>query len=135
LQHSNKLKGDALTQEKIKQNPKVEILLNAETLEILGEKFVSGLKYKDLISGEIKELKVSGIFVEIGASPNSEMVRGLVEVTEYGHIIVNPLNQKTSCEGIWAAGDVTNFPYKQNNIAVGDAIVAVLNIYEELNKN
>jgi len=135
LQHSNKLKGDTLTQEKIKQNPKVEILLNAETLEILGEKFVSGLKYKDLVSGEIKELKVSGIFVEIGANPNSEMVRGLVEVTEYGHIIVNPLNQKTSCEGIWAAGDVTNFPYKQNNIAVGDAIVAVLNIYEELNKN
>jgi alkyl hydroperoxide reductase subunit F len=135
LEYKNKLKGDALTQEKINKNPKVNIILNAQVLEILGEQFVGGLKYKDLVSGEIKELKVSGIFVEIGAEPNSEMVRGLVETNSVGEIIINPLNQKTSCEGIWAAGDVTNFPYKQNNIAVGDAIVAVLNIYEELNKN
>ncbi len=135
LEYKDNLKGDLSTQEKIRKSEKVEIITSAETLEILGDNFAKGLKYKDLKSGEIKELKVDGIFVEIGAVPNSEIVKNLVETNQLGEIIVDPLTQKTSCEGIWAAGDVTNFPYKQNNIAVRDGIVAVLNIYDTLNKN
>lgn len=132
LEFKDYISGDPLTLEKIKNQPKVQIITSAQTLEILGENFVTGLKYKDLISEEIKELKVEGVFVEIGSVPNSEIVKDLVELNNFGEIIINPLNQKTSCEGIWAAGDVTNFPYKQNNIAVGDAIVAVLNIWDTI---
>lgn len=135
LEYKDSLKGDIITQEKIKQSDKVQIITSAQTLEILGDNFVRGLKYKDLKSEEIRELKVDGIFVEIGAIPNSEIVKNLVETNQFGEIIVDPLTQKTSYPGIWAAGDVTNFPYKQNNIAVRDGIVAVLNIYDELNKN
>lgn len=133
LEFKDYISGDPVTLEKIKNQPKVQIITSAQTLEILGENFVTGLKYKDLKSGEIKELKVEGVFVEIGSVPNSEIVKNLVKLNNFGEIIVNPLNQKTSCEGIWAAGDVTNFPYKQNNIAVGDAIAAILNITEVLN--
>jgi alkyl hydroperoxide reductase subunit AhpF len=134
LEFSDKLKGDEETQEKIKSNSKVEIITSAQTLEILGDNLVQSLKYKDLKTNEIKELKVNGVFVEIGSIPNSEIVKDLVQLNKFGEIIVDLNTQKTSYPGIWAAGDVTNRLYKQNNIAVGDAVVALLNINDELNK-
>lgn len=135
LEFSDKLKGDEQTQEKIKLNSKVKIMTEVETLEILGDKFVTGLKYKDRKTGAINELNIDGVFVEIGSVPNSDIVQGLVELNQIGEIVVDFQTQKTSCFGIWAAGDVTNRFYKQNNIAVGDGIVALLNINDELNKD
>ncbi len=135
LEYSDKLKGDIITQQKIKENSKVNIITSVEALEILGDQFVSGLKYKDLKTNEIEELKVDGVFVEIGSAPNSEIVKNLVNTTQYKEIIIDPFTQKTSYKGIWAAGDVTNFPYRQNNIAVSQGIVALLNIYDEINKS
>jgi len=134
LEYGEKLKGDAITQEKIKNNPKVQIITLAQTIEITGESFVRGLKYKDRQTNEIKELKVDGVFVEIGLAPNSFLVKDLVNLNNFGEIIVDPKTQQTSLFGIWAAGDVTDFPYKQNNIAVGHAISAILNINDYLNK-
>jgi alkyl hydroperoxide reductase subunit F len=132
---SDSLKGDPVTQEKVKANPKVEIIYNAEAQEILGDKFVDTFKYKDKISGEVKELKVDGVFVEIGSMPNSEMVKGLVNINERGEIIVNHQTQETSNPGIWAVGDVSDVLYKQNNISAGDGTKAVLNIYDHLRKH
>ena len=134
LEYGEKLKGDAITQEKIKSNPKVQIITLAQTIEITGESFVRGLKYKDRQTNEIKELKVDGVFVEIGLAPNSFLVKDLVNLNNFGEIIVDPKTQQTSLFGIWAAGDVTDFPYKQNNIAIGHAISAILNINDYLNK-
>jgi len=134
LEYGEKLKGDAITQEKIKSNPKVQIITLAQTIEITGESFVRGLKYKDRQTNEIKELKVGGVFVEIGSTPNSFLVKDLVNLNNFGEIIVDPKTQQTSLFGIWAAGDVTDFPYKQNNIAIGHAISAILNINDYLNK-
>lgn len=142
LEYADKLKGDPLTQEKIKANPKVEIILNAETKEILGAPpaggFVTALKFNliDVRRQYIeKELKVDGVFVEIGAVPNNDFVKDLVQLNQFGEIIVDHKTQKTSREGIWAAGDVADVLYKQNNISAGDAVKAVLNIYEFLNKS
>ncbi len=135
LEINDKLKGDALTQEKIKKEEKVEIILKAQVKEILGENgFVKSLKYLDLEKNELKELTVEGVFVEIGSWPNSELVKDFVKLNEFKEIVVDPKTQATSFKGIWAAGDVTDVLYKQNNIAVGDAIKAVLNIYDYLNK-
>jgi alkyl hydroperoxide reductase subunit F len=133
LEFAGALKGDALTQEKIKANPKVEIILNAKTLEITGEGMVKGLKYEDQSDKEIKTLEVGGVFVEIGAMPNTEFLGSLVELDKFNEIVIKDRTQETSLEGIWAAGDATNILYKQNNIASGDAIKAVLNIYDYLN--
>jgi len=132
---SDALKGDPVTQEKVKANPKVEIIYNAEAQEVLGDKFVTAIKYKDKISGELKELKVEGVFVEIGSMPNSEIVKGLVSINERGEIIVNHQTQETSNPGIWAVGDVSDVLYKQNNISAGDGTKAVLNIYDHLRKH
>ena len=134
LEFGDSLKGDAITQEKVKASGKVEIVLKSKVEEILGEAIVKGLKYEDLRNGEKKELSVQGVFVEIGSVPNSEMVKDLVNLNERGEIIIDHKTQMSSCLGIWAAGDVSDVLYKQNNISAGDAVKAVMNIQEWLNK-
>ena len=134
LERGEQLKGDQVTQEKIKGNEKVQIITMAETTEILGNGFVTGLKYKNPASGEAKELAVGGVFVEIGAIPNSDFVKGLVELNPFGEVVVDHKTQQSSCKGIWAVGDVSDVRYKQNNISAGDAVKAILNIDEVLHK-
>ncbi len=126
------LRADPVSQERIKADPKVEFIWNAEVQEILGNEFVNALKYKDKITGEVKELKVAGVFVEIGSDPNTSFLKELVKIDKTGHIIVDHRTQQTSEQGIWAAGDATDVLYKQNNISAGDAVKAVLNIYDKL---
>lgn len=136
LEQGDTLKGDAVTQEAIKTNPKLKgIIFHAQTLEILGDKFMTGLKYKDGKTSQEKVLAVDGVFVEIGSLPNSEMVKGLVDLDKYGQVIIDSKHATTSHPGIFAAGDVTDDPYKQNNISVGDAVKAALAAYNYLLAN
>ncbi len=123
------LKGDPVTQEKLKADPKVEIMMGVETKEILGEKFVTGLRYLAKKDNQVKDLKLDGVFVEIGSIPNSDFVKGLAELNKFGEIVVDHKTQRTSDPRIWAVGDVSDVLYKQNNISAGDAVKAVLNIY------
>lgn len=133
LEYGKTLKGDPITQERVKNGTKpVEIIFNAQTEAVLGRKFVSGLRYKDRISGETKEFALDGVFVEIGAVPNSEMVKDLVELNKHDEVVIDSKTGKTSREGIWAAGDVTDDPFKQNNISAGDAVKAALSCYQYL---
>jgi alkyl hydroperoxide reductase subunit F len=111
---------------------KVTVVLNAETSAIIGDQWVTGVRYREKSSGEERELSVEGAFVEIGLDPNSGLVKGLVDINERGEITVDPRTGSTSHSGIWAAGDVTDGAYRQNNISAGDAVKAVLHIYETL---
>ncbi|MGB8815722.1 MAG: FAD-dependent oxidoreductase [Minisyncoccia bacterium] len=114
-------------------NPKIKGITNVDLLEIKGDKFVTGIVYKDKETAEIKELPAQGIFVEIGANPSIDFVKnGIVKLDEKEQIIVDSKTQKTSTEGVWSAGDCTDGLYKQNNIAVGDAIKAVEDIFRFL---
>lgn len=135
MERSEALKGDPVTQEKIKADPKVEIMTQVQVSEIVGDATVTGVKYKDLKTGGEKTLAVGGVFVEIGAVPNSEFVKGLVELNKFGEVVVDHKTQRTSHPRIWAVGDVSDVLYKQNNISAGDAVKAVLNIYEVLQKS
>lgn len=132
LHRSDSFKADAVTVEKVSQNPKMEIITNAETIEILGEKFVNGLVYKEKLTGKEKTLNVSGIFVEIGQIPNTGFVKNILPLDEVGRIKIDPWTNKTDVPGIWAAGDCTNILYHQNNIASGDAVKALEDIYLHL---
>lgn len=129
LHHSETFKADEITIERILKNPKMKAMKNVEITEIKGEKFVEGLIYKDKTTGAETELKVSGIFVEIGQIPNTAFVKDIVPLDEIGRIKINSLNQKTEIPGIWAAGDCSNILYHQNNIAAGDAVRALEDIY------
>ena len=106
---------------------------NVEILEILGDKFVEGLIYKDTKTNEEKKLDVAGIFVEIGQIPNTDFVKGFLPLDEIGRVKIDAWTQKTEVPGIWAAGDCTNVLYHQNNIAAGDAVRALEDIYLYLN--
>jgi len=132
IHRGDSFKADEITVKKVLSHPNMKSVLNSETLEIKGDKFVEGIIYKNKITGGTQELKVSGIFVEIGQIPNTGFVKGIVELDEYNRIKIDPWSQKTSVPGIWAAGDVSDVLYKQNNVSAGDAIKAVLNIYDFL---
>lgn len=132
IERNGALRGDTITQQKIRENPKVSVILNAEIQEIIGGQFVTGLRYRDAAGGAARELSVDGVFVEIGAVPNSEIVKGLVELNARGEIVVNHRTGETSKAGVFAAGDVTDGLYKQNNISAGDAVKAALSAYAYL---
>ena len=133
LLHKNaEFKADPVTVAKLHANSKFKTIPNVEIVEVKGEKFVSAIVYKDKMTNEVRELSTGGIFVEIGAIPATSFVSGLVDLTSIGSVKVNPLTQQTSVSGIWAAGDCTDALYHQNNIAAGDAVKALEDIYVHL---
>jgi NADH-dependent peroxiredoxin subunit F len=129
INRSDIFRADEITVEKVSKNSKFKIIKNVEILEVKGDKFVEGLVIKNKNTKEEKELKVTGIFVEIGQIPNTNFVKDLVPLDKIGKIKIDPWTGKTEIPGIWAAGDCTNILYHQNNIAAGDAVKALEDIY------
>lgn len=133
LQRRDHLKADPVSVERVKSEDQIEIIYNADTTEILGEDMVEGLIYEDE-NGEEQKLEVGGVFVEIGSVPNSDPVKDLVELDDYGQVKIDSKHASTSEPGVFAAGDITDDPYKQNNISAGDAVKAALAAYNYLQK-
>ena len=129
INRSETFRADEITVEKVLSNPKMKAIKNADILEVKGEKFVTGLIYQDRATKETKELSVTGIFVEIGQIPNTDLVKGLVDLDDVNRVKIDPWTNRTSVDGIWAAGDCTNILYHQNNIAAGDGVKALEDIY------
>lgn len=133
------LKADPVTVQKARAHPNMRIISHAEPTHVLGTQFVSGLAYTDKDSGEVHELPVTGIFVEAGVIPNTQFAESLVELDPVKRVKVNPINQRAYLTntpdaddvggGIWAAGDCTDELYHQNNIAAGDGVKALEDIY------
>ncbi len=123
-------RADEITVEKLKRNPKFTLIENAVPTKIEGSVFVESLTYSHN-GAEIKK-DVAGVFVEIGQIPATSFVKGFVELNEVGNVVINPRTQETSVKGIWAAGDCTDVLYHQNNIAAGDAVRALEDIYLHL---
>ena len=129
LEFNEKFLADEVTVEKLTKNENFKAIPNVEIVEVTGEAFVSGITYKSRENGEETKLPTGGVFVEIGMIPNTDMVKDLVELTERNQIKVDPYTQRTSIEGVWAAGDATDGRYHQNNIASGDAVKAIEDMY------
>ena len=125
-------KGDQILIDNLSKKKNVEIIYNAMTTEIVGDGFVSGLKYKDQ-SGNEKELQVEGIFIHIGMIPNSGIALEGIEKTKAGEIVVSK-NCETNVPGLFAAGDVTDIPFKQIVIAAGQGTCALLQAVNYLNR-
>lgn len=132
LNMSDAPRADAQTVAEVEKIGRVRVLNRVQPTEVLGDGVVRGLRYKNLVSGEENILEVSGVFVEIGSVPNSECVKDLVSLNEHQEIVVDHRTLATSCPGVFAAGDVTDELYKQNNTAVGDAVSATLSAYNYL---
>lgn len=125
-------RADAITIEKLKAHPKFTLITNAVPKEIRGTAFVESITYTKTDTNEDIILPVSGVFVEIGPIPATDFAKDLVERTEIGTIKIDPRTQETSVKGLWAAGDCTDVLYHQNNIAAGDAVRALEDIYLHL---
>jgi thioredoxin reductase len=120
IEFDSRLRADAVLQRKLASLPNVTTLVNAQTTEITGDsQRVDGLLYRDHTSGEQQRIDLEGVFVQIGLVPNTEWLKGTVELSRHGEIIVDARGQ-TSVPGVFAAGDATTVPFKQIIIAAGD---------------
>ena len=137
LQRGPNFRADKKTIDKLESFPNFTKMLNVDIKEVRGDKFANELIFIQKHSnGEMVEhsLKTGGIFVEIGSKASVDFI-DFIEKDDYGKVKINPKNQKTSEERIWAAGDCTDVLYNQNNIAVGDAVRATEDIYFSLKLN
>jgi len=133
IHRREEFRADEVTVEKVKKLPNVEFVLNSVIIEFLGDKKLEKIKVQNLKSGEIKEIEVQMVFLEIGHETKVDFVKDLVKLNEYGEIITNKLGE-TSCPGIFAAGDVTDSPYKQLVIAASEGAIAALSAYNYIAK-
>lgn len=129
LSRSDFSKADAATVDAVLANPAMKALQNTVPIEVKGNGFVSALVVENTQTKERAELPVAGVFVEIGMVPSTDLVRGLVMLDSFGRVVVDAKNQRTNIDGVWAAGDCTDELYHQNNIAAGDAVKALEDIY------
>jgi len=132
LESADQLKADDILQKKLRSLSNVDIIVQARTTEVLGNgQKVVGLKYEDRATAVIKTLEIEGIFVQIGLLPNTDFLKGTIELNRFGEVVVDAKGQ-TSIPGIFAAGDVTTVPFKQIIIATGDGAKAALGAFEHL---
>ena len=128
LNRSSKFRADETTVQTMSRIKNLHLILNAQIIEIKGDNFIKSVVYENKETQQKTELPAEGVFVEVGSSPTTQFV-DFVDKNDHGAIIVDPLTQRASVEGIWAAGDCTHGLYHQNNIAVGDGIKALENLY------
>lgn len=135
LEFDSKLRADAVLVNKANSMGNIDIITMAQTTEVLGNgQKVVGLTYKDRNTDAIQQIDLDGIFVQIGLVPNTEWLRGTVELTNRGEIIIDS-HGATSMKGVYAAGDATNTPFKQIIIAMGSGATASLGAFDYLIRN
>ncbi|MCR3956456.1 MAG: FAD-dependent oxidoreductase [Gudongella sp.] len=130
--HRSRFRADQILIDQLSKLDNVEVKLQTQILEVQGEKFMTGIKVKDKETGEEFVVEGAGLFVEIGYLPNSEIFSDLLELNERNEIVVDRYG-KTSVEGIYAAGDVTDTPYKQIIMSAGDGAKCALAVNDYLN--
>ncbi|HLS43279.1 MAG TPA: FAD-dependent oxidoreductase, partial [Paenalcaligenes sp.] len=132
IEFGEQLRADEVLQRKLHSLPNVKVITEAQTTEVLGDgSKVTGLRYTDRQSGDSHDINLDGIFVQIGLVPNTEWLKGSIDLSQYGEIEINDRAQ-TSVPGVFAAGDATTVPYKQIVIAAGQGATAALSAFDHL---
>ncbi len=131
IEYDTALRADAVLVRKLQSLPNVTIITNAQTTEITGDQKVNALVYKDRATSELHTVALEGVFIQIGLVPNTDWLKGVVELSKHGEIIVDAKGQ-TSVPGVFAAGDATTVPFKQIIIAAGDGAKAALGAFDHL---
>jgi alkyl hydroperoxide reductase subunit F len=132
LEFGSQLRADAVLQRKLHSLPNVTVLTDAQTTEVTGDTSkVNGLNYTDRKTGQSHRVELEGIFVQIGLLPNTEWLKGAIELSPRGEIVIDDRGA-TSLPGVFAAGDATTVPYKQIVIAMGAGSTAALSAFDHL---
>jgi alkyl hydroperoxide reductase subunit F len=131
LEYSDTLKADGVLIDKLKNLPNAKIITQAKSTQVIGDgKKVVALEYLDRKTEKTERIETDGVFVQIGLLPNTQFIKGLIELTQFGEIVVDPKG-RTSVPGIYAAGDVTTIPFKQIVMAMGDGAKVALTAFED----
>ncbi len=125
--------GDEVSRRKVGEAENVEMLLRTEVREIKGDRFVSSVSVEGMEGGGLRDISVSGVFIEIGSVPSTGFIEGKLELNERGEIVIDS-NNRTSMPGVFAAGDVTDVAEKQIIIAAGEGAKAALSAYAWLER-
>jgi len=131
IEYDKVLRADAVLVKKLHSLPNVTVTTNAQTTEITGDQKVNALVYKDRATEQLHTVALEGVFIQIGLVPNTDWLKGVVELSKHGEIIVDAKGQ-TSVPGVFAAGDATTVPFKQIIIAAGDGAKAALGAFDHL---
>ena len=132
LQRDGQLRADEVLQRKLRSLKNVDVITSGQTTEVLGDgKKVNGLVVKDRNSGESRTIELEGVFVQIGLLPNTEWLKGTVELSPRGEIVIDDRGA-TNVPGVFAAGDATTVPYKQIVVAMGAGSTAALGAFDHL---
>jgi NADH-dependent peroxiredoxin subunit F len=132
LEALDELTADQVLVDEITNIKNIEVITSASVQKFEGDDVLEGVKYTDLKQKKEKVLKVEGCFIEIGTKPNTEFLRGFVELSELDEVVVNPKTFETSVEGVFAAGDVVDFPDRQIVIAAGQGSIAAISAFRYL---
>ncbi len=130
----DKFRADKIVSDRALANPKIEPVWNCVVEEIFGDEMVQGIRVKNVLSGEVKEIPVAGVFIFIGTKPNTEEIKGLVELDEMGYVITDE-EMRTSLPGLFAAGDVRKKSLRQVITAAADGAIAAMSAYHYLEKS
>jgi thioredoxin reductase (NADPH) len=120
------LRASKIMVERAQANPKIEFIWNTEVIDVLGEENVNGLKLRNTVSGEVTEQAFDGLFVAIGHSPRSELVKGQINIDNEGYVKVEGRTTKTNLKGVFACGDLVDNSYRQAITAAGSGCQAAL---------
>jgi thioredoxin-disulfide reductase len=134
LEYADEAIAEEVLQEKVKTIDNIEIMTSVSLKEIKGEKEVTSISYEERKTGEVKELEVGGVFIQVGYNPASGMVKDLVDLNEKGEIVVDLLTNESNVEGLFAAGDVSSSKFKQLIISAGAGATAALAVFNKINK-
>ena len=132
IEFATELRADAVLQRKLNSLPNVTVVMHAQTTEVTGDgQKVNGLIYKDRATEAVKKLDLEGVFVQIGLLPNTDWLKGVVDLSKHGEIVVDA-HGRTNVPGLFAAGDATTTPFKQIVIAAGEGSKAALSAFDHI---
>jgi thioredoxin reductase (NADPH) len=126
IHRRSEFRASKIMADRVLKNPKVEVLWNSAMTDVLGDKLVTGVKIKNVESGEERTLNVEGVFAAIGHKPNTDIFKGILDLNEVGYVVTKPRSTCTSVEGVFAAGDVQDPIYRQAITAAGTGCMAAI---------
>lgn len=126
LVRKDTMRASTIMQNRVLNTPNIKVMWNTETLEILGEEGVEGARVKNVVTGEVAEIKATGFFVAIGHKPNTDIFKGILDMDENGYILTEKGSTRTNVEGVFACGDAQDHVYRQAITAAGTGCMAAL---------
>ncbi len=133
IHRRDRFRGEKILEDRVRQNPKIELVLNTVVEEIIGDQMVHSVKVRNVKTQETRIIPVKGVFIYIGHIPNTSFLRGFIELDETGHIPTDG-NMRTNIPGVFAAGDVRSGSLRQITTSVGDAAIAATRAGEYIEK-